>query len=134
MKLIPITLRDAMGFVDRNHSHLPAPVGGIFAVGIEGNGSLVCVAILGRPVARNLCDGFTAEVTRVASDRTTKNAASKAIGAITRAALAVGYTRLVSYTMLGEPGTVYIACGWKPVAISKGGQWARPSRHRSVVS
>jgi hypothetical protein len=70
------------------------------------------------------------EVTRVASDGTTKNAASKALGAIMRAAAALGYKRLVSYTLATEAGTSYKACGWHQAAFVRGREWSCPSRKR----
>ena len=64
------------------------------------------------PVARMLdADPTCAEVTRCASDGT-PHAASMCLAAARRAALALGYRRLVSYTLLGEAGTSYLAAGW----------------------
>jgi hypothetical protein len=134
LRVRPTTLREARRFVDAVHAHLDRPQGGIVSVGVEADGVLVCVAILGRANARligNASAGeWVAEVTRVASDGTTPHAASKALAAITRAALDLGWTRLVSYTLLGEAGTIYRACGWRPTALSHGGEHDRPSRRR----
>lgn len=79
--------------------------------------------------------GHVVEITRVASDGT-KHAASMCLGAITRMALAGGYTRLISYTILGEAGTSYRASGWKPVHFTKGGEWSwcRSGRPRKAVT
>lgn len=52
------------------------------------------------------------------------------LAAITRAALALGYTRVVSYTGEHEAGTTYRACGWHRVALTDGGEWDCPSRAR----
>lgn len=134
LQLRPLTLRDARRFADQWHSHLDRPEGAIVAVGVEFGGELVCVALLGRPPARLLQDaGNVAEVIRVASDGSTRHAASKALGAITRAGLALGWSRLVSYTLLGEAGTIYRACGWRPTALTRGGESDRPSRARAPV-
>lgn len=134
LRVRPTTLREARRFVDAVHAHLDRPQGGIVSLGVEADGVIVCVAILGRANARligNASAGeWVAEVTRVASDGTTPHAASKALAAITRAALDLGWTRLVSYTLLGEAGTIYRACGWHPTAISRGGEHDRPSRRR----
>lgn len=134
LRVRPTTLREARRFVDAVHSHLDRPQGGIVSVGVEADGVLVCVAILGRANARLIGNArpseWVAEVTRVASDGTTPHAASKALAAVTRAALDLGWTRLVSYTLLGEAGTIYRACGWHPTAISRGGEHDRPSRRR----
>jgi hypothetical protein len=137
LRIRPTTLREARRFVDAVHSHLDRPQGGIVSLGVEAEGVLVCVAILGRANARLIGSATggesVAEVTRVASDGTRPHAASKALGAITRAAFELGWTRLVSYTLLGEAGTIYRACGWRPTAISKGGEHDRPSRRRRAA-
>ena len=134
LRVVPVTLRAARAHVQAHHSHLAAPVGGLFAVGVARDGVLCCVAIVGHPVARMLTG--CAEVTRVASDGT-RHAASMALGAAGRAGLALGWRRLVSYTLLGEPGTSYRAAGWWPVAVCDGGSGrARtgPARPRSRLA
>lgn len=131
LRIVPVTLRAARAHVHEHHSHLGAPVGGLFAVGVARDGVLCCVAIVGNPVARLLAG--CAEVTRVASDGTA-HAASMAIGAAGRAGLALGWRRLVSYTLLGEAGTSYRAAGWWPVAVSDGGQWSREDRPRAAAA
>jgi hypothetical protein len=135
--LIPTTLRDARAWINLHHSHHRAPQGGMFSVGVgtkDPGGGIVmaCIAIFGKPVARMLNDDFTGEITRVASDRT-PHAASKAVAAITRMAGAGGYTRLVSYTLLGEAGTSYRAAGWWPTARTEGGEWSREGRGRKAA-
>jgi len=116
--LMPTNIGEARKFVEKHHSHLHAPVSGLCAVGVGDGAALCCVAILSRPVSRMLQSQGCAEVIRVASDGT-EHAASKALGAIARAALALGYRRLVSSTLLGEAGTSYRAAGWWPVAIGE---------------
>lgn len=63
--LVPCTLKEASAFVDRHHRHHPAPQGGLFAVAVATGDEVVAVAIVGRPVARELQDGWTAEVVRL---------------------------------------------------------------------
>lgn len=116
--LMPTNIGEARKFIERHHSHLHAPVSGLCAVGVGDGTDLCCVAMLGRPVSRELQAQGCAEVTRVASDGT-EHAASKALAAITRAALALGYRRLVSSILLGEKDTSYRAAGWWPVAIGE---------------
>lgn len=130
LTLVPVFVKTAMRWVREHHSHLPKVRGGAFAVGVAENERLVCVALAGRPPRMLQRVPTVLEVTRVASDGTAPHAASKALGAIVRAALALGYRRLVSYTLLGEAGTSYRAAGWWPVALSHGGEWDRPSRPR----
>lgn len=50
--LVPVTLRTARAFVTAHHRHNVAPQGHKFSVGIERDGNLVGVAIVGRPIAR----------------------------------------------------------------------------------
>ena len=123
LTLQPMNLGEARKFVELHHSHHHAPIGGLCAVGVACAGRLVCVAILSRPVARRLQAQGCVEVSRVASDGTTEHAASKAIGAIARAAIALGWRRLVSYTLLGEAGTSYRAAGWRVVMVGEGNQF-----------
>ena len=66
--------------MDRNHRHHRAPQGGLFAVGVALAGRVAGVAIVGRPVARHLDNGYTAEVTRLCVLEGTPNVASKLYG------------------------------------------------------
>ncbi len=129
LEIVPMTLGEARAYVEDHHRHHPAPVGGLFALGVAGDGELRGVAIVGRPVARRLQDGFTAEVTRVATDGT-RNACSALYGAAWRACRALGWRRLVTYTLKREPGTSLRAAGWRTVAEVRGRSWSCPSRPR----
>ncbi len=97
MELVPITQAEAKEFVTRLHRHNRAPVGSVCQVGVQVGDELVGVAIAGRPVARMLQDGYTLEVIRTCTDGT-PNANSMLYGAIARAAKALGYRRLITYT------------------------------------
>ena len=128
--LRPTSLKDARRFVGRIHRHNKAPQGGLFAVGVECGGALVGVAIVGRPVARGLDDGRTAEVTRVATDGAI-NACSLLYGAAARAAKALGYDRIITYTLVTEPGTSLRAAGWgRDGETPARATWSTASRHR----
>jgi hypothetical protein len=115
LHLVPVRFRDAMAFIEAHHRHHPPPRGMLFAVGAASDGVLHAVAVTGRPVARLFDNGQTAEVTRVASDGT-PNACSMLYAASWRAARALGYTRLITYTQAGEPGASLRAAGWRVVA------------------
>lgn len=132
LRILPITRSDARAFIAKHHSHHWPPNTWIACCAVANGGGVVCVAILEQPKARMLCNGTTAEVSRVASDGAAKNAASMCLAAITRAAIALGYRRLISYLLLGEAGTSYRAAGWWPTARSAGGSWDRPSRPRDI--
>ena len=120
---------DAADFVRLHHRHHTPPVGHLFSIGAFHDGRLCGVAIVGRPVARHRDDGLTAEVTRLCTDGT-RNAASFLLGRAARAALALGYRRIGTYTLAREGGESLRAAGWHVVAESAGGSWSRPSRAR----
>lgn len=129
MDLTPVTLREARAYVDQHHRHHRAPQGGIFAVAVSDDSGIRGVAIVGRPVARTLQDTYTAEVTRVCTDGA-HNACSMLYGAAWRAARAMGYKRMITYTLNTEPGTSLRAAGWRVIGETAGGSWDRKSRPR----
>lgn len=129
LELSPLTLKEACRFVTRVHRHHRPPQGGLFAIGAALDGAVVGVVIVGRPLARMLADGYTAEVTRLASDGS-KNVCSMLYSAAWRACRAMGYRRLVTYILETEPGTSLAASGWKCVGECGGGSWSRKDRPR----
>ena len=129
LAIVPITLSDAMVFVTRYHRHHPAPQGGLFAVACALGNDIVGVVIVGRPVARNLQDTWTCEVTRLATDGT-RNACSMLYRAAWRAARAIGYRRLITYTLSSETGASLRGAGFKLIGEAGGGSWSCMSRPR----
>lgn len=129
LQIVPVTLSEAKAFVERHHRHHKAPQGGRFAIGVAKDGEVVGVVIVGRPVARMLDDGWTAEVTRCCTDGT-RNAPSMLYRAAWRAARAMGYRRLVTYTLPEEGGASLRAAGWRLIGEAGGGSWHRKSRPR----
>lgn len=132
LELQPITLKEAQEFVNRHHRHNVAPVGHKFSIGLNDGKKIVGVCIVGRPVARMMDDGWTAEVLRVCVLEGYKNACSKLYAAAWRAARAMGYKRLITYTLITEPGTSLKAAGYKIVGQTKARPkgWDTPSRPR----
>ena len=130
MNLRPSTIRAACEFVRSTHRHHKPPQGGLFAVALESNGQTVGVAIVGRPVSRHLQDGWTAEVTRVAVVDDARNGCSMLYGAARRASKALGYRRLITYTLETESGASLRASGWTCDGTAGGGSWSVPSRPR----
>lgn len=112
MKIVPVTRQEARVFIAKHHSHNKPPSVCITQMGVEKDGELVGVAMLGRPLARPLCDGTTAEVIRSCCNGSAKNANSMLYGACARAAKALGYRRLVTYTLADEAGSALKATGW----------------------
>jgi hypothetical protein len=130
MNLQPVTLKEARRFVDIHHRHHKAPQGGLFAIGLAGNEEIIGVAIVGRPIARMLDNGYTAEVTRLCVLNGYKNACSMLYSACWRAARAIGYKRLITYILSSESGQSLKAAGWKLVGECGGGTWNRKDRPR----
>jgi hypothetical protein len=130
---VPVRLKDAKAFVSEWHRHHPPPVGHVFSLGAaDARGVLRAVAIVGRPVARSLDDGGTLEVTRTCSDGV-RNANSLLYAAAWRAARALGYTRLITYTQHGESGASLRGAGWRVVAQRPPRPgWHTPSRPRGT--
>ena len=130
MEIVPVTLSEAQVFVDRVHRHHRAPQGGLFAIGCAHEEEMIGVAIVGRPVSRGFVGTYTAEVTRVAVEEGHPNACSMLYAACWRAARAMGWRKLITYTLIEEAGTSLKAAGWKVVGETKGGSWSTPSRPR----
>lgn len=129
LMVVPCTISDANEFVRQHHRHHRPTQGGLFAVAAAKDGEVVAVAIVGRPVARRLDDGWTAEVTRLASTGE-KNACSILYGAAWRAARALGYRKLVTYTLVDEGGASLRAAGYECSGTTPGRSWSVPSRPR----
>lgn len=131
LHLVPVSFKDACGFVAMHHRHHQPPVGCKYCVGVADLDSVLHgVLIAGRPVARVLDDGMTIEVTRTATDGT-PNANSMLYGAARRAAFALGYRRLITYTQVGESGSSTRAAGYRVVAERPPRPgWSVPSRPR----
>lgn len=122
MTLTPISLREANAFVAEHHRHHKPVVGHKFSIGCAENGRLIGVAIVGRPVSRYLDDGLTLEVTRLCTTGG-KNACSMLYGAAARAAKALGYRKIITYTLDTEPGTSLRAAGWMCAGTAGGLRW-----------
>jgi hypothetical protein len=129
LTIVPISIREASRFVDEHHRHHKPPRGAIFAVAVALGETVVGVALVGRPLARMLQDGWTVEVIRVCTDGT-PNACSKLYGACWRVAQQLGYRRCVTYTLKEEGGASLRASGWREVGPAGGGSWSRGSRPR----
>lgn len=129
--VVPSTVKSANGWVRKVHRHRPPVQGGLFAAGLVDTGrgdDVVAVGIAGRP-CRLLADGWTVEITRIASDGT-RNACSKLYGCLRAAAASLGYRRVYTYTLEDEPGTSLRAAGFVDDGLTEGGSWSRPSRPR----
>lgn len=130
LTIVPVTFAQARAFITDWHRHHRPPVGHKFSIGVSRDGVLVGVIVCGRPVARSYDDGETLEVTRSATDGT-PNANSMLYATAWRAAKALGYRRLISYTQEGESGASLRAAGWTLIAKRPARRgWNTPSRPR----
>ena len=142
LQITPINLDEANAFVARHHRHHKPVPGAKFCVAASEmrvkerapsgpHAALeVCgVAIVGRPVARMSDNGYTLEVNRLCTDGT-RNACSILYAAAWKAAKALGYQRLITYTLPDEGGASLRASNWKLIGLRGGGNWNVASRPR----
>jgi hypothetical protein len=131
LQVTPISFKEANEFVKNYRHHKPVP-GSKFCLAVSLGTEVVGVAIVGRPVARLLDDGWTLEVNRCCTNGT-KNACSKLYANAWQAAKALGYTKLITYTLASEGGASLRGAGWRCLgeATTKVGQgWNVKSRPR----
>ena len=128
MKVTPIDLGEANAFVLTHHRHHKPVVGHKFSIAVSDVGVRGC-AIVGRPVSRHLDDGWTLEVNRCCTDGT-RNACSMLYAAAWKAAKALGYRRLITYTLPEEGGASLRGAGWRLIGLRGGGNWNVKSRPR----
>lgn len=129
LALQPITYAEACAFIHQHHRHHLPPQGWKWGIGVNDGETVVGVVTIGRPVSRVLDDGWTLEVTRCCTSGI-PHAASKLYAAAWRAARAMGYRRLVTYTLAEETGTSLVAAGYRALYQTGGGSWSCPSRPR----
>lgn len=117
LSAVPVGISEACDFVRSFHRHNKPPQGGLFAVGCSDGERLVGVAIVGRPIARRLQDGRTAEVTRCCViDEAPKGSCSFLYSRCWQAAKGLGWSKLITYTLQVESGASLRGAGWKTVA------------------
>ncbi len=136
--IIPCTLGEAAEFVGNFHRHNKPPQGGLFACAASDGARMVGVGSVGRPVSRHMQDGGTVEVTRCCVvDDAPKGTPSAIYGALWRAAKALGWRRLITYTLQSESGASLRGAGWRVVAerpAADPARWqSRPGREWQPV-
>ena len=129
LRVTRVSRAEANAFVTVHHRHHKPVVGAVFNLGAELDGKLVGVVIVGRPVSRHRDDGRTAEVTRLCTDGT-RNACSFLYQAAARAAFALGFDKIGTYTLPEEGGASLRGAGWKLLGERGGGSWSRVDRPR----
>lgn len=129
LQITPINLDEANAFVAVHHRHHKPVPGAKFCIAVSESDVVRGVAIVGRPVARFLDNGWTLEVNRLCTDGT-KNACSMLYSSAWKASKALGYTRLITYTLPEEGGASLKASNWRLLGSRGGGNWNRESRPR----
>ena len=122
--VLPVELKEANSFIAALHRHHHPVIGHRFSIGcVDDSGLLHGVCIVGRPVARLAGKPRdVAEVTRLATDGT-YNCCSILYSAAARAAKAMGFQRIQTYTLPSEGGASLRASGWIDEGSAGGGQW-----------
>lgn len=129
MRLAPCTVSRALLFVADTHRHLPKLQGGLFAVAVvDDQGVIRGVGIAGNPPRVWQATGRLV-ISRVATDGF-ENACSMIYGALCRAAKALGYSEVWTYTLPEEPGASLRAAGFEEAGQTEGRSHSRPSRRR----
>ena len=129
LEIQPITQREACAYIALHHRHHKPPVGARICIALNNGEKVVGVLTAGRPVARAYDDGWTLEITRCCTDGT-RNACSKLYAAARRAGLALGYRRIITYTLPEEGGASLRGAGWRVIGLRGGGSWSWPGRPR----
>lgn len=129
----PIHLKPAREYVSAYHRHNIPPVGGKFAIACYTDGRICGVAICGRPVSRALDDGGTLEIYRNCTDGT-RNACSKLYGACIKIARAMGYGKVITYTLASEIGTSLRASNFACEGYAGGAEWTGARKRDYYVS
>jgi hypothetical protein len=132
LTIIPYTIEQANAYVKQLHRHHGAiPIARIALAVADESGLVRGVAIVDRPCNPALDDGWTLEVRRLCTDGC-PNACSCLYGATWKAARAIGYRRLITYTLPEESGASLRAVGWKPVRNCGGKAWNHKKRVRQT--
>lgn len=121
-KVCHIELSTANSFVKNHHRHHKVVQGHRFSIGAIYNNKLVGVAIVGRPVGREVDQLLTIEVTRLTTDGT-RNACSFLYGACVKAGKSLGYHKIQTYILSSELGSSLKASGFVFSHVTKGREW-----------
>lgn len=132
LRIVPMSLDAANDYIDRLHRHNDPLPGHRWSIGVEAKTRLlegpewvlVGVALVGNPAAPALQKiPRVIEVRRVCTDGT-RNACSMLYGAARRAARAMGFETIFTYTLPSEGGASLRAAGYELDKTDAGG----PSR------
>lgn len=130
LELRACATKDAIRWCAQHHRHLRRELAGArFAVALHrAGGERVGVAIV--TSGPRVWEGTgRCNIARVATDGT-RNACSMLLGAICRAAAALGYVEAWTYTLPHESGSSLRAAGFELVGTTRGGEHDRKGRPR----
>ena len=132
LRVWPCTVKAAARYVWEHHRHLKREVqGGLFACAIGGGPSVAewhGVGIVG--TGAQVWEGTgRATITRTATDGV-ENGCSMLLGALCRAAKALGFVEAWTYTLPEEPGISLRAAGFVDMGLNAGGEHDREARRR----
>lgn len=136
LQVIPIEFAAAQAWVATHHRHHPPVVRDKFRCACADADGVIGVIQIARPKARMLDKGDALEVVRLAvlDSPRAKNACSLLYSRAARAAEALGYSVIYTYTLPSEGGASLRAAGWTEDGQTKGGEWTSPSRKRKAVA
>ena len=130
MKPKIINLAEANRFIGNHHRHsLPLkPINVKYIIGLENDNELIGVAILGRCVNRYLDQEGVIEIRRLATNGL-KNSCSFLLARCCDLAFALGYKKIITYTLEEESDSSLKATGFQLSLKSKSnGKWRRNSK------
>ena len=139
LRVAAISRYAAQEFVRQHHRHNAPPPGDRWRHAVYNGGSLVAVAIVGRPVARLIDHHKVVEVNRMCVNHDglarelTWKAASLGYKTAAEEAAQRGYEKIITYTLAdAESGMSLRYARWKKDGPpTKGGSWNNPSRPRA---
>lgn len=117
LRIVPMTVKEARRLVKQWHRKLEDIQGGLFAAGLEVDGELRGVAVAGNP-ARVWQGTGRLVISRVAVEDGVPNGCSRLYAAIARAAEALGWREIWTYTTPQEPGSSVLGAGFENMGLS----------------
>lgn len=128
IKAIP--LKQANKFVYNNHSHCPQVRGHLFSIGSFFNNNLIGVVVVSRPIARLNQKEGVAELTRICFIDHIKNSISFSLSRVFRILKLMGYSSVITYSLVSENSACLKASGFIITCGSCGGKsWHKESPH-----
>lgn len=135
IEVVPMTVKEAKRRVKQWHRKLEDMTGGMFAAGISEGGELRGVAVAGNGARVWNAQGKLV-ISRVAVEeredgKGVRNGCSRLYAALSRAAEALGWREVWTYTLPSEPGSSLVGAGFENMGLTKpDANWGRRGRPR----